>query len=145
MSKTDIATTILGPGTLTLGENTSIHTMSHQVTSAKLVPKVDKEKGKTVLSGKKKGGARSESWTLEGKFLLDIGTADSTSDWLFDNRGQEVPFTFTPATARGVTFTGNVTVESSEIGGDVDTDNIEVDFSFELVGEPTKKKAAVGG
>lgn len=145
MSKTAIGTTILGPGTLTIGETTSLHAMSNQVTSAKLVPKVDKEKGLTVLSGLKKGGARSESWTLEGKFLFDMGTADSTSDYLFDNRGKDMPFTFTPSTARGTTFTGTLTVESAEIGGDVDTDNLEVDFSFELVGDPVKKAALAGG
>ena len=144
MSKDSIGTTILGPGTLTLGEATSLHAMSNQVTSVKLVPKVDKEKGITVLSGKKKGGARSESWTLEGKFLFDMGTSDSTSDYLFDNRGKDVNFTFTPSSARGTTFTGTLTVESSEIGGDVDVDNTEVDFSFELVGEPVKRPA-VGG
>lgn len=145
MSKASIGTTILGPGTLTLGQATSLHAMSNQVTSVKLVPKVDKEKGLTVLSGLKKGGARSESWTLEGKFLFDMGTAESTSDYLFDNRGKDVPFTFTPSAARGTTFTGTLTVESSEIGGDVDTDNLEVDFAFDLVGEPTKKAANVGG
>ncbi|MBM7052219.1 hypothetical protein [Rothia sp. ZJ1223] len=140
MSNKSIGTTILGPGTLTLGANTSMHTMSNQVTSVKLVPKVDREKGLTVLSGLKKGGARSESWTLEGKFLFDLGTAESTSDYLFDNRGQDVPFTFTPATARGTTFTGTLTVESAEIGGDVDIDNLEVDFSFEVQGDLTKNK-----
>ncbi|MBF0809119.1 hypothetical protein E4U03_10965 [Rothia nasimurium] len=145
MSSNAIGTTILGPGVLTLGSASSLHTMSNQVTSVKLVPKVDKDKGLTVLSGLKKGGARSESWTLEGKFIFDLGTADSTSDFLFENRGKDMPFTFTPATAREVTFTGTVTIESSDIGGDVDVDNQEVDFSFELVGEPTKKRTAAAG
>lgn len=137
--KTEIGTTILGAGTLTLGALTALHTMSHQVTEVKLVPKVDKGDTVTVLSGKKKGGARSEAWTLEGKFLFDLGTDGSTSDYLFENRGKDVEFTFTPSTARGTTFTGTLTVESSEIGGAVDVDNQEVDFTFDLVGEPLKK------
>lgn len=142
--KTEIGTTILGAGTLTLGSATSLHTMSHQVTEVKLVPSVDKGDTVTVLSGKKKGGTRAEAWKLEGKFLFDLGTTDSTSDYLFDNRGQDVDFTFTPSTARGTTFTGKLTVESSEIGGAVDVDNQEIDFSFDLVGEPVKKAAVPG-
>lgn len=143
MSKNDIGVTILGPGQLTIGETTKLHNMSHQVIECKLVPKVDKGTTRTVLSGKERGGSRKESWTLEGKFLFDAGTPESTSDFLFDNRGTDMPFTFIPAAANGNTYTGTLTVESAEIGGPV-AEETEVGFEFTLVGAPIKAKAAGG-
>lgn len=143
MSKAEIGITILGPGTLTIGENTSLHNMSNQVTSVKLVPKVDKGDTRQVLSGKERGGSRKESWTLEGKFLFDAGTAESTSDFLFDQRGKDMKFEFTPAAANGNKYAGTLTVESAEIGGDVG-EEAEVDFEFTLVGAPTKSKVNGG-
>lgn len=142
MSKDNIGITILGPGELTIGETASLHNMSNQVIECKLVPKVDKGNTRIVLSGKERGGSRKESWTLEGKFLFDAGTAESTSDFLFDKRGQDMPFSFTPAAANGNKYTGTLTVESAEIGGEVGEET-EVDFEFSLVGVPAKTKAAV--
>lgn len=143
MSKTEIGTTVVGNGTLTIGETASLHVMQHQVTSVKLVPKAETGKHVTVLSGKQKGGSRSEAWTLEGKYLFDLGTTDSTTEFLFNNRGKEMPFELVPATARRKKFTGRLIVEASEIGGDVDEDNLAVDFTFTLVGAPVMQN--VGG
>lgn len=144
MSKDSIGYTEMGAGLLTIGEESRLHNMSNQVTNAKLVPKTEKGETRTVLSGKQRGGLRKESWTLEGKFIFDLGTRESTSDFLFDNRGQEMPFKFVPNNAAGSTFTGTLIVESSEIGGDVAEEN-EIDFEFSLVGMPTKTKEVTGG
>lgn len=144
MSKDAISVVEVGPGVLTIGEASSVHVMHHQVTSVKLVPNVAKSDGITALSGKRKGGARKESWKLEGKFLFDAGTTDSTSDFLFENRGKDLKFEFVPSSANKNKYTGVLTVESAEIGGDVAEENLQVDFEFELVGVPVKGKVTNG-
>ncbi|MBF0808512.1 hypothetical protein E4U03_07805 [Rothia nasimurium] len=142
MAKDDIQVVEVGTGTLVIGKATTAHVMSHQVTSVKLVPKTATSDGITVLSGKQKGGSRKETWTLEGEFLFDAGAKESTSDFLFENRGKDLEFEFVPSTANKNKYTGVLTVESAEIGGDVAEENLKVDFEFPLVGVPTKSKLA---
>lgn len=134
-----INTMTTGPGTLTIGEKTKLSAMAVQVLEAELKPKVKQEEGKRVLSGDMKGGDRTETWTLEGKMLQDWGVASSVSEFLFDNRGQDMPFNFVPAKANGTQFAGTVTVEATSVGGKVG-EEAEADFEFNLVGVPVKSK-----
>lgn len=125
----------VGPGSLTIGASTDLTTFSGQVTSIRLVPSVDQGDTVTVLSGEQVAGDRSESFTLEGTLLQDFGKTGSTTEWLYNKRGQTHAFVYVPATANGKKITGSLVVEAIEIGGDVNT-NATSDFSFVVVGAP---------
>lgn len=129
----------MGPGTLTIGDVGSVKSFSSQVTNTRLVPSVDNGDPINVLSGESVPGDRDESWTLAGTLVQDIGAgvagADSLVEWLFTNRGTTQPFTFVPNTAAGREFTGVVTVEAVEMGGDAKTKPTS-DFEWALSGDP---------
>lgn len=132
-----VKTTKIGAGTLTIGALTDLTNFAGQVTSCRLVPSVDQGDSINVLSGESVAGDRTESWTLEGTLLQDYGNTGSTTEWLFDNRGETHVFTFVPNTASGKGWTGSLVVEAIESGGDVDTKPTS-DFTFVLVGAPSK-------
>lgn len=127
--------TKLGPGKLTItgaGDPGLTHDLSSQVRKCQLVPSVKQDDPLTVLSGETVAGDRSESWALEGAILDDFGTAGSTVEWCFTNRGQTLDFVFVPATANSKQVTGRAVVEATSIGGDVGKTN-ELDFSFTVL------------
>lgn len=130
-----VNTITVGAGSLTIGATTDLTNFSGQVTSCRLVPSVDQGDAINVLSGESVAGDRTESFTLEGTLLQDFGSTESTTEWLFEHRGETHVFEYTPSTAKGRKVTGSVVVESIEIGGDVSTKPTS-DFSFTLVGEP---------
>jgi hypothetical protein len=125
----------LGPGALTIGADTGLTVFSSQVTSCKLTPKVDVGDPINVLSGEQVPGDRDESFTLDGTLLQDFGVTASTTEWLFEHRGELQDFVFTPNTANGREVTGQLTVEAIDVGGDVKTKPTS-DFSFTLNGAP---------
>lgn len=125
----------MGPGTFTIGEESDLTVFSGQVTSIKLVPSVDKGDAIAVLDGGSVSGDRTESFTLEGTLLQDFGTTESTTEFLFENRGTEMPFEYVPASALGKKISGILTVEAIDIGGDVKTKPTS-DFTFDILGTP---------
>lgn len=131
-----VNTITIGAGTLTIGEAGELITMESQVTACRLVPTVDTGDAINVLSGDEAPGDRSESWTLAGTLLQDIGATESVIEWLFEHRGEQKTFTFVPSTAKAKQFAGSLTVEAVEMGGEVKTKPTS-DFEFELVGFPT--------
>lgn len=130
----------MGPGTLSIGD-APLKDFSSQCTSVKLTPAVDNGEPINVLSGEQVAGDRSESFTLDGTFLQDLGV-DSATEWLFTNRGETMPFVFVPSTTAGRQISGDLVVEAIDIGGDVKTKPTS-DFSFVVVGAPTIAAAAV--
>lgn len=125
----------VGPGTFTIGADEDLVNLSSQATAVKLVPSVDTDDPILVLSGEIIQGDRSETWTIEGTLVQDLGAAESTTEYLFNNAGEEKPFSFTPANANGKTITGTLVVEAIEIGGDTGTKAMS-DFEFALIGRP---------
>ncbi len=130
-----VNTITIGAGTLTIGATGSLMDFSGQCTAARLVPSVENGDPIDVLSGEQAAGDRSESWALSGTMLQDLGATSSTTAWLFDHRGEEHDFSYTPNTGKGTTFSGRLTVEAIEMGGDVKTKPTS-DFEFQLVGPP---------
>lgn len=126
----------MGPGALTIGSAGSLANFAGQCSACRLVPSVDTDDPIAVLDGGEVPGDRSESWTLTGTLLQDLGATESTTEWLFEHRGEQHPFSFTPSTAAGKTISGTLVVEAIEIGGDVKTKPTS-DFEFQLVGAPT--------
>lgn len=137
-----VKTMKLGPGELSIGEAVGATVFSSQVRAVKLVPNVEKDDDEYVLDGQMVPGDRTETWTLEGTLVQDVGAAESSTEWLFDHRGEVHPFTFVPNTAGAVTFTGEITVEAIEIGGDAMTKPTS-DFEWALIGEPVKAGGGV--
>lgn len=127
--------TVVGPGKLTIGSDAAVSSFESQVTSAKLVPKVDNDDPINVLSGEQVAGDRTESFTLEGSVLQDFGAQDSRTEWLFNHRGETHPFTFVPNSSAGKRISGELQVEAVEIGGDARS-KPQSDFEFQVIGTP---------
>lgn len=140
-----VNTLTMGPGTLTIGDVGSVKSFSSQVTNVRLTPSVDVGDPLNVLSGESVPGDRDETWVLAGTLVQDLGAgvagADSLVEWLFTNAGNLEPFTFVPSTAKGRQFSGELTVEAVEVGGDVKTKPTS-DFEFAVNGRPTLEAAA---
>ena len=126
----------VGPGTLSIGADLNLTNFESQVTSCRLVPSVDNDDPINVLSGEQVAGDRTESFALEGSFLQDFGSLGSTTEWLFQHRGETHPFTFVPNTVAGKAIVGSLQVEAIEIGGDARSKPTS-DFEFQIIGEPT--------
>jgi len=127
-----VNTLTIGPGTLTIGSEVDLIDFSAQAKSCKLTPSVDNGDPINVLSGESVPGDRTESFTLDGTFLQDLGVAAGTTEWLFTHRGETHPFIYVPLTAAGKQITGDLVVEAIDIGGDAKTKG-ESDFSFIVV------------
>lgn len=140
-----VNTLTMGPGTLTIGDLGSEKAFSSQVTNVRLVPSVDNGDPINVLSGESVPGDRDETWTLAGTLVQDLGAgvagADSLVEWLFNQRGTTLPFVFVPNTSRGRQFSGDLTVEAVEVGGDAKTKPTS-DFEFVISGDPVLEAAA---
>lgn len=130
-----VNTVTVGAGQLTIGADTALINFSSQITTATLVPDVDQDDPIKVLSGESVAGDRTESFTLEGTMLQDLGATESTTEWLFEHRGETHAFEYVPNTTKGRKITGSLVVEAIEIGGDVGTKPTS-DFEFTLIGEP---------
>ena len=132
-----VNTLTMGPGTLTIGSQTNLTQFASQVTECVLKPKVDNDDPIPVLSGEEAPGDRSESWTLEGSLLQDLGAAGSVVEWLFTHRGELHPFTFVPRSGAGAKqIIGTLQVEAVDIGGAART-KPSSDFEFVVIGAPT--------
>lgn len=136
MPNTTVQTLTIGPGVLTIGADTDLQQFEQQATSCKVTPSVDKGDRVPVLAGVSVPGDRTESFTLNGTFLQDFGKDNSTTEWLWEHRGEVHPFTYTPNASNGRSITGRLTVEAIEIGGDAETKPTS-DFEFELEAAPT--------
>jgi len=60
------------------------------------------------------------TWTITLNYVQDWETADSLSEYLFDNEGETITMVFTPVKGTGKkTFTADVTITPGAIGGEV--------------------------
>lgn len=130
-----VNTLTIGPGTLTIGEDTGITVFSSQCKSCTLSPSVETGDPIPVLSGEQVPGDRTETFALKGTFVQDFGVEASTTEWLWEHRGEVHDFVYAPSTAGGKEITGQLTVEAIDIGGDVKTKGTS-DFSFTLTDAP---------
>lgn len=129
-----VSTITVGAGTLTIGASSDLTNFSSQITSCRLVPSSDIGDTIYVLSGESVAGDFTESYTLEGTLLQDLG-ATSKTEWLFNNAGETHVFEFVPNTTAGRTITGSLVVSAVDIGGDVRSKPTS-DFSFTVIGKP---------
>lgn len=125
----------LGPGLLTLGETGSPKEFGAQVSEANLSPEYDSDDPISVLSGDEYAGDETEAWTLSTVLYQDY-SAESLHLWLYENAGEEVPFTFVPSKQGALQAKGVVKVRAASIGGEVKTRNTS-DLELPVVGRPT--------
>lgn len=118
----------LGPGSLKLGETASEREISAQLTKTELTPSVEEGDLIPVLSGEEIEEAEVETWTLGGSLLQDY-EAESLELYLYANRGQWQPFTFTPNSVAATIWAGEVKLQAVKVGGDVKKRN-QSDFEF---------------
>ena len=133
----------VGPGTLTIGNDAALTNFSSQCRAAKLVPSVDKGEPIDVLSGEQAPGDRTETHALQVTLQQDFGVDDSTTEWLWEHRGEVHDFVYVPNAQLGRRITGQLTVEPVEIGGDVKTKPTS-EVTFDLVGDPVFDNAPGG-
>jgi hypothetical protein len=125
----------VGPGELTLGAvGPTLKDWTPQVTSCTVEWEEDVEDSVPTLSGEELDGEPSYSATLTGTFVQDI-SADGLIDWTWTNKGTKVPFTYTPNSDEGASFSGVVRIRPLNAGGDVKT-RPTVDFEWACIGEP---------
>ncbi|AMB58240.1 hypothetical protein [Microterricola viridarii] len=133
----------IGPGTLTIGSELMLTDFSSQARSCKIVPNVDKGEPIVVLSGETAPGDRTETFTMEATLQGDFGVESSTTEWLWEHRGEVHDFVYIPNATLGRKVTGQLVVEAIEIGGEVKT-KPTADVTFDLVGEPVFGPVAGG-
>ncbi len=115
-------------------------------TSLKLTPE---EADSDVLTFEDAQSGNTSAWKLTG---TAVQSTDPDSLWslLYDNAGQELPFTYAPHGNENPApaqphFTGTVKVTlPPEIGGEADrstTSAFTFDFELEVVGQPVKVTA----
>lgn len=125
---------IVGPGSLVFGAPGDPDEMAAQITSCKVTPSTDVGDPLDVLSGEQLPGDRTTTWTLNGEFLQDI-SENGISTYTLDNAGEQKPFIYIPNDAEGRSISGNVTIDPTELGGDVKA-RATAEFEFSVLGTP---------
>lgn len=87
-----------------------------------------------VLDGNKTTAASTTEWTLKAKAIQDFTDPAGLQAYSWEHDGETVPFTWTP-TQGGPVFSGNVTIQPLDVGGDVNK-RIDVDVEWPLTGKP---------
>jgi hypothetical protein len=129
--------TKFGPGTLTIGETGTPIDVSCQLINAQIEWDKDKDDDVTVLCGDVVPGSVTYTSTLTGAMFQDVADEAGILFYSWEHKGETVPFTFTPNTAAGTTASGNVTLDPITFGSDEPKANMQADFTWDIVGEPT--------
>lgn len=129
-----VASNVMGPGTFSIGGVGTPLDLTAQVTALTVEFSEEVEDAVWTLSNEALSGAASYPATLTGTLVQDL-TEAGMFDYTWENKGAEVPFTFTPSTAAGRTVTGTVRVAPLNLGGTVRQKNT-VDFTWAIIGDP---------
>jgi hypothetical protein len=127
--------TVLGPGSLTIGEPGSEKEWGAEVTACTLTPSYTTGDAPPTLDGGELAGDDTETWALSGSVFQSYDL-DSLHDWCFEHRKEQQPFVFVPNTDHARSYSGVIKIRALSVGGDVKTRN-RSDFEFPLIGEPT--------
>lgn len=124
----------VGPGTLKLGETGTEQDFSAQVTACRVTWANEIGDATPVLSGEELAGDVEWSASLVVTFVQDIAAA-GIAEYTWTNRGDQVPFTFTPSTAAARSVTGVVTITPIDVGGDAKAKPTS-EVTWACVGDP---------
>lgn len=131
---------------LILGEEASGTNFKCQLRSVALTPDVNISRIKTLCPTGQFANVDDPEWSLDLGYLYGISDDASDvalADFLLDNMGDQVPFTFRPVSG-GSGYSGTVTVVPGPIGGEQGSFS-EQSVSLPVEGQPTRVAAPVGG
>lgn len=131
-----ISSYVMNEGELVLGAVGSSVTATAQVTSGAVDWEENVEDPVPTLSGEELEGEATYTATLSGTVVQDDLADTGLTVWTWTNKGQIVPFQFTPAAVTEKVITGNVRIRPLKVGGDVKKKNT-ADFEWACIGEPT--------
>lgn len=130
-----VNSTVLGPGTLEIGETGSLMDFTCQVTSATVSMEADREDPIPTLCGDNLVGEATYTAELEATLVQDL-TESGIVAWSWAHKGETLPVRFVPNNALGMEVNGRIIVDPISIGGDVKARNTS-DITYSFVGEPT--------
>lgn len=131
-----MATRTLGPGSLKIGETASVREFAAHLTNCELKSDTSSDDPTPMLDGSNMDGEDTYAWSLAGKIQQNYDF-DSLEKYCFTNRGELLPFVFTPANDGGIDWSGILKVRPvASVGGDVKKRNT-TDFEFQIIGDPT--------
>lgn len=133
---------------LILGDTAAANNFKCQLRSVLLEPDANITRIKTLCTAYGQYASVDDpEWTLTLGYLYGAATADAgqadLTDYLFDNYGEQVPFTFRPASG-GRGYTGTVTLVPGAIGGEHGNFS-EQSVSLPVEGQPTRVPPEGGG
>jgi hypothetical protein len=122
-----------GVGTLKLGGTE----YGYQAAAVKLTPNVNSNDGTPTLAVPDPAPETLVTWALNIDAIQDFENPAGLVNYLMDNALAEVAFEWTPLTADGTKYAGNVQIVPMEVGGDVAV-QVVTSVELPLVGEPIR-------
>jgi hypothetical protein len=131
--------TKFGPGTITIGEAVPgpVVDFSCQLINATVEWDKDKDDDVTVLCGETVPGSTTYTASITGSLFQDVGVAAGILEFSWTHKGEVHPFTFTPNTAAATSCEGDLIIDPISFGSDEPKANMQSDFTWDIVGEPT--------
>lgn len=114
---------VLKNADLILGDEATGTDFAVQLTSVTLTADVATERIKTIKPEGRFASVDDPEWTLElgyvyGRDNTTAPVATVIADYLLDNNGEQVPFTFRPISGGPPVYTGQCRLVAGSIGGD---------------------------
>lgn len=132
---------------LILGAPESGPNFKCQVRSAKLTPETNIQRTKTACPTGQYAAVDDPEWTLEIGYLIGdddgvLPTIEPLAEFLLENVGEDLPFTFRPISG-GDSWSGTVSVVPGAFGGEVGN-FAEETVQLPVTGQPVKTEAVEG-
>ncbi|MFT4295640.1 MAG: hypothetical protein QM582_09540 [Micropruina sp.] len=129
---------------LILGDAATGPNFKCQVRSVKLTPETNVQRTKTACPTGQYAAVDDPEWTLEIGYLVGedngtLPTIEPLAEFLLENSGEELPFTFRPI-AGGDSWSGTVQLVPGPVGGEVGNFSEET-VQLPVTGQPVKTPA----
>lgn len=125
----------LGPGSLKFGDTGDAQEFAVRLTSCTVAPTWADPEVTPVLSGDQVSDPGEFEGTISGSIFQDFEMSGLVA-WTWENKFEDLPFTFIPRNEGGIKVTGTVQIMPLSIGGDVKTAN-QSEFEWKLTSEPS--------
>lgn len=129
-------TSVLGPGTLKLGETATAIDASCYVNNAAVEGTTDVADPTTKLCGAVRPGKVTTTFQLTGNIDVDAGNDAGFFALSWEQAGQTIPFEFTPNNELGTKVTGNLIITPLRLGADEYGGDLTSDFTWDILGTP---------
>lgn len=131
--------TYMTESVVTIGEGAGTD-YGAEVSGFQLVPTYATATWKGLKPGSVFTKSGRATWVLTINFGQDHEAATSLSTFLFENEGEQFPFSVEPI-GDGTAFSGDLIAQAGPIGGDVDQFG-NASVSLPVLGKPTRTPAA---